>query len=255
MSLEAVRLTQHLGGRTLYSDLALRIAPSECWGILGLNGAGKTTLLHTLAGLLRPTQGEALLDGRAILGQPRRQLARQIGLLAQQHSDEFPITVLEAALAGRYPHLGTWGRPGAEDMALAWYWLNRLDLTPFAERLTHSLSGGERRRLAVATLMLQKPRIALLDEPDNHLDPARRKQVLELLVDHFTSNGRCLLMTLHDTNLARRYCSHVLMLDGKGGWLSGTATELLTRERLEWLYGCPVTVAEGPSGPIYLPGY
>ncbi|OGT91806.1 MAG: hypothetical protein A2286_14490 [Gammaproteobacteria bacterium RIFOXYA12_FULL_61_12] len=255
MSLEAVNLSQSFGGRSLYRGLNLRVNPGECWGILGLNGSGKTTLLHSLAGLRIPTGGQVLLEGKPVRETPRRHLARQIGVLLQQQSDEFPVSVLETALAGRFPHLGVWGATRACDLELARHWLERLGLSDFGERLASTLSGGERRRLAVATLMLQGPRIALLDEPDNHLDPARRKEILELLAGHFTTEGRSALMTLHDINLARRHCSHILMLNGEGDWLAGRGDELLTQARLEWLYRCPVTRIEGPSGPIFLPGY
>lgn len=255
MSLEAVNLSQSFAGRSLYRGLNLCVNSGECWGILGLNGSGKTTLLHSLAGLRAPTGGQVLLEGKSVREAPRRHLACQIGVLLQQQSDEFPVSVLETALAGRFPHLDVWGATRACDLELARHWLERLGLSDFGERLASTLSGGERRRLAVATLMLQGPRIALLDEPDNHLDPARRKEILELLAGHFTAEGRSALMTLHDINLARRHCSHILMLDGEGDWLAGRTDELLTQARLEWLYRCPVTRIEGPSGPIFLPGY
>jgi iron complex transport system ATP-binding protein len=255
MTIEVYQLTQCFGNRVLYRELDLSIEAGQCWGVLGLNGSGKSTLLHTLAGLHVPTAGEVRLEGKAVNNLSRRHIAQLIGILLQQQNDEFPVTVLETALAGCRPRLGFWGWESAEDIGRAKRWLGQLGLAGCEERLTHTLSGGERRRLAVATLMMQQPHTALLDEPDNHLDPAARKQVMEMLVEHFTCPGNNAVIALHDVNLAQRHCSHILMLGIDGEWRQGKASEMLTGEILEWLYHCPVQTVEGPTGPIFMLGY
>ena len=255
MLLEAHQLTHSIGQRTLYRDLDLTIKEGEAWAILGINGSGKSTLLHTLAGLIQPTSGKITLDGKNIGNFSRRLVANRLGILLQQQNDEFPITVLETALAGCQPRLGLWGWESREDKMQALDWLDKMGLKGFEQRLTSTLSGGERRRLAIATLMMQQPQTALLDEPDNHLDPARRQQIVKLLAGHFTQQHHSAILSLHDVNIAKRYCSHILMLDGHGEWYSGTVTEMLEKEQLEWLYRCSVTIIEGPDGPVYLPGY
>ena len=255
MALEAQQLTQTFADKTLYKDLELQIRTGESWGILGVNGSGKSTLLHTLAGLLTPTSGRVILNNSDIGILPRRQVAKTIGVLLQQQNDEFPVSVLETALAGLQPHLGFWGWESRADIDKALSWLQQLGLDGFQQRPTHSLSGGERQRLAIATLLMQQSQIALLDEPDNHLDPEGRKKVMDLLIQHFSKDDRATVMSLHDVNLANRYCSHILMLGEGGEWRKGICKQILNKENLEWLYRCHVLVVDGPDRPLFMPGY
>ncbi len=248
------RLTVAIGGRELCRELALDIREGECWALLGGNGVGKTTLLHTLAGL-RPAQGGTVaVQGRDLARAERRWVAQRLGLLPQDSSDPFPTTVLETALIGRHPHLGRWRGEGPEDLALAREALERLGLTDLAQRRTDTLSGGERRRLALATLFTQSPRLLLLDEPTNHLDLHRQVALLGQLRE-LADDGRGVLMALHDVNLALRYCDHALLLFGDGTWEAGHAADLLDAERLARLYGHPIVEVQLPDGRrAFLPG-
>lgn len=236
----AQRLSLRIGARELVRDLDLEILPGQCWCILGQNGSGKTSLLHALAGL-RPVQGgQVLLEGTDIGRLPRRQVARRLGLLGQDHEDVFPATVLETALCGRHPHLSPWAWEGAGDLARAQAALQQLGLAELAGREVGTLSGGERRRLGIATLLTQDPRFLLLDEPTNHLDLHHQVEVLRLLSALARTRDRALVMVLHDVNLAARYCDHALLLFGDGRHGAGPAAEWLNAETLGRLYGHPM---------------
>jgi len=199
MKLGTRQLTVTAGERVLIRDLDLVLEAGQRWAILGPNGSGKTTLLHTLAGLRPPLSGHMELDGRPLETLERREIARRLGLMPQDTPDPFPATVLETALIGRHP---------------------------------------ERRRLAFATLLVQDPPLLLLDEPTNHLDFPHQHAVLRQ-VSQLTRQGRCAAMSLHDVNLASRYCSHALFLHGDGRSEQGTIGEMLTSAKLERLYGMP----------------
>ncbi|QFY89463.1 ABC transporter ATP-binding protein [Magnetovirga frankeli] len=243
------------GQHCLVRGLHLRIRPGERWALLGLNGSGKTSLLHCLAGLMAPQRGQIHLQGQP-LGQLRRaRIARQLGLLLQQQNDSFPIGVREALLAGLHPHLGFWGWPSPAERRRAEDLLDLLELTELAERQSDSLSGGERQRLAIAQLLLQRPSLALLDEPDSQLDPCRRTCLTELLAQRFSQPGHACLMSLHDPNLAQRCCNRVLLLFGDGRWRAGRSEELLSQEHLEQVYGCRVSEYETDRGRLFLPGF
>ena len=246
-------LSVEIANKQVCNHLDLDVMPGQGWALLGINGVGKTTLLHTLAGLREPAAGEVLLDGQPIKTQPRRQVAQQLGLLLQDEGDAFPGTVLETALSGRHPHLGRWQWESAADIALAEQALKQVGLARLEKRQIGTLSGGERRRLSLATLLCQEPRLFLLDEPINHLDPHQQIALLELLAAQTQDDTRGLLMILHDVNLASRFCDQALLLFGNGETLHGSTESVLTTENLERLYGHPVITLAGPNGPVYLP--
>ncbi len=254
MPLMEVRdLRVEIGKTLVCEDLNVTIEIHERWGILGGNGVGKTTLLKTLAGLRHPSGGHVWLVGSPLADAPRARVARQLGLLPQDHEDAFPSSVLDTALIGRHPHVRGWGWEDEHDLALARAALADVGLAGLEARSVSSLSGGERRRLGIATLLTQDPMIMLLDEPTNHLDVAHQVGLLERLATRVKRNRKAWLMVTHDPNLTARFCDRALLLYGEGNVASGTTTDLLTEEHLGRLYKHPMLRIDGPSGPIFAP--
>jgi iron complex transport system ATP-binding protein len=241
-----------IAGHRICADLDFTVEAGECWAILGRNGAGKTTLLNTLAGLRAPEAGTLELLGRPLATLPRREAARLRGILPQDDSDPFPATVIETVLIGRHPHLSRWTWEGAHDVAIARAALAAADMTGTEARDVATLSGGERRRVALAMLLTQEPRLFLLDEPASHLDLAHQLGVLDRLVQIVRAEERALVMVVHDVNLALRYCDHALLL-ADGAAVAGPAAELLTQGRLSSLYGVPLRALGTASAPVFAP--
>ena len=237
--LESHNLGVRIGGLQICRDANFEFRAGECWGILGINGAGKTTLLHTLAGLRPPESGQICLNGHPLQHISRRSIARQLGLMLQDTPDPFPATVLDTALIGRHPHLSRWQWESARDIEQALGALGQVHLAGFEHRQVNTLSGGERRRLALATLLVQAPAMLLLDEPTNHLDLHHQHQLLTLLRDR-VHNGASIVMVLHDINHVVRYCDHVILLCGDGEIIQGLQSEILNAELLSRLYRHPV---------------
>ncbi len=242
-----------IAGKQVCRGLDLSIDGGQCWAMLGRNGVGKTTLLHTLAGLRPAAGGSIELDGQGLTTLPRRAAARRLGVLFQQESDPFPATVLETALTGRHPYLRPWQWETANDLAKARGALRQMELEGLEGRLSGNLSGGERQRLKVATLLTQDPALMLLDEPSNHLDPHHQLSVLSLIATRCREQNHAALMTLHDVNLAARFCTHVLLLLGDGEAMAGEAQALLTPAQLERLYGHPVRMLDDAGTPVFVP--
>jgi len=252
--LETQQLEVQVADIQVCRDLNLKIEAGQCWGILGRNGAGKTTLLHTLAAMRMPLAGQIALDGSDINQLSRRQIAQHLGVLFQDSEDPFPATVMETALIGRHPHLGRWGWEGPDDHKYASDALRAVNLETMAARQVSTLSGGERRRLAIATLLAQNPALALLDEPTNHLDLNQQIAVLQLLKHRLTNENQAMLLVLHDVNLAMRFCDQLLFLFGDGETLQGPTMEIANEENLMRLYNHPLMELQTPHGPAFLPG-
>jgi len=252
-TLECSRLDVRIASTQVVSNFNLLLQPGQFWGLLGANGSGKTTLLRCLAGLHRPRTGALLLQARNMQTLPRRSIARQLGMLQQHTAYVFDCNVLQTAMTGRHPHLGRWQRESSTDFRKASEALSAVDLAGFASRSVAALSGGEARRLAVATLLVQEPDIMLLDEPTNHLDLRHQIRIMDMLRELTCKQGRSAIAALHDINLAARFCTHIVMLFGDGQWGAGSSGEMLTEASLERLYGCRVEKAVGSSGSWFYP--
>ncbi|MFP4208888.1 MAG: ABC transporter ATP-binding protein [Wenzhouxiangella sp.] len=242
--LQAKALSVTIGEVQVVERLALSIRPGQFWGVLGPNGVGKTTLLKTLAGLHPVAAGEVCLAGQALERLARRTIARRLGMLTQHTRYVFDATCEETALVGRHPYLHAWSRESRADRALTRQALDDLGLLALAERSCMQLSGGESRRLALATLLVQDPAVLLLDEPTNHLDPANQVAILNVLAQRVREQQKAAVMALHEVNLATCYCSHVLLLFGNGEWSAGPTEQMLHAEALSRLYRCRVRLVD-----------
>jgi iron complex transport system ATP-binding protein len=230
------RLTIRVPGRTLVDALDLDVQWGEFIAVLGQNGSGKTRTMHTLAGLLPAGSGGIEIGGHPLGSLKRAAIARRLALLPQYVDDAFPATVMETVLIGRHPHIGALDVESAADREIALHSLHLVDLEDFAERDIGTLSGGERRRVAIAQVLTQTPGIYLLDEPTNHLDPQHQLDVLEVFSAQARS-GAAVIANLHDVNLAVRFATRCLLLYGDGRFSSGDTLEVLDERRLSELYG------------------
>jgi len=254
MTLVCQSVDVSIAGKIICSQMNLELMPGQFWGLLGPNGIGKTTLLKCMAGLDPPDSGLVLLENQAIDKLPRRAVARLLGMLQQHTVYIFDASVLETAMTGRHPHLGYWEREGPQDKQKALAAIRAVDLEGFESRSVTGLSGGEARRLAFASLVVQEPAILLLDEPTNHLDMKHQIRIMNHVKAQIIKEQRSAMIAMHDVNLAARYCSHILMLYGDGDWQAGPVNELLNLENLERLYQCPVESVQTSSGRRFLPG-
>ncbi len=232
-----------LAGRKVLSDIGFTVPHGAILGILGPNGSGKTTLLRCLAGLQAPSTGQIRIDGADPRALRPAELARRLALQAQDSAAALGFTVRDVVGMGRLAHRrSVFSASGAEDRAIVEDALARLELEGLAERPVEQLSGGERQRVMIARALAQRPRILLLDEPTNHLDIQHRFAVLELV----RSLGITVVMTLHDIELAARWCDRLLLL--KDGRLQADAVpeEALTAERLTAVYRVAAAVDRRP---------
>ena len=251
--LELDDLDVRIAGKQVVRNFSASFEGGRCIGILGGNGVGKTTLLHTFAGLREQDAGTVRINGCATAELGRRQLAQQLALLMQQYADPFPATVLETALIGRHPHIDFWQWESPEDISLARQALEATGMAALEQRDVHALSGGERRRLAIATILAQDTRIYLLDEPVDQLDLLHQMRLLGRFQELARNENRLVLMSLHDVNHAARFCDEVLLMFGDGEVLLDETYKVLNPENLERLYGIPVRMITTDDALFFQP--
>lgn len=250
--LETEALSVAVGGRVLFADLTIAVERGECWAIVGPNGAGKTSLLRTLAGLAQPWRGSVRYNGRALASLAPRDRARERSILPQDSQDAFPATVLETALIGRHPYLSRFAWESDSDIARAREALARFGLSGFEDRDVRTLSGGERRRAALASLLVQDTPLALLDEPSSHLDVAQQAAALDVFVQLARERARGVVMVLHDLHLATRFCDHAIAIGG-GNAYAAWASEVLTASSLSTLFDRPLAELVGEGLRTFVP--
>jgi iron complex transport system ATP-binding protein len=240
--LQAKSLTWSVGNARIVERLDLSIERGELIGVIGPNGAGKTTLLRLLAGLLVPTEGEVLLEGRHIGGMESRERARRISLMAQDLPQVFPFTVMEILLMGRYPHLGRFQKEGAEDLARARRMLSYVGLSAIEERGFAALSGGERQLVLFAKALVQDTDTLLLDEPSSNLDIHHQDRIFSM-AQELAREGRAVVTSVHNLSVAAQYCSRLVLLEKGRIAADGRPEQVLRSEILDGVYGIRTMVS------------
>ncbi|WP_106279885.1 ABC transporter ATP-binding protein [Paraburkholderia sp. BL25I1N1] len=252
-TLSAQRLTLRVGARTLLDAFTHTFYAGEIWCIAGPNGAGKTTLLSTLAGLLQPSAGHVELDGVHLADWPPMPLAQRRALMPQSAPDAFSASVLDIVMLNRFPHLSGWGWEREADREAAHAALDLLGLAAFAARDVLSLSGGERQRVALAAVLCQDAPLLLLDEPLSHLDLHHQIDCLEALATWTREPRRTVMFSCHDLNLARRFATHALLLDGAGGVYAGPVHDVLTPTLASHAFGYPLILIRDGEHEALIP--
>lgn len=168
-------------GRNVLYDVNFAFAPGQKIGLYGSNGSGKTTLFHLVMGLAAPQRGQILFHGEPIKGEKEfRTLRREVGMVLQNAEDQlFNPTVLDDVAFGPL----NLGMSVDEAREVSMRTLKQLGLEGFENRLTHRLSGGEKKLVSLATTLSMQPKVLLLDEPTNGLDPQTRERIIRILDD------------------------------------------------------------------------
>lgn len=234
------------GPHTVIQDVSVEIDEGAFFVIIGPNGAGKTSLLKAIAGLHPLAEGGIQIQQRPIVAYSRKELARTLALVPQQINADFPFTVTETVLMGRYPHLGLLAVEGRHDLEFARQAMEFTEVSHLADRRLGQLSGGERQRVIIARAICQQSKILLLDEPTASLDPAHQLRIMDLMERLRQQELVTIVMVSHDLNLASSYADRLLLL--KDGVVEniGTPRQVLTQEQLSKSYGCELLVDENP---------
>lgn len=213
-------------------DIDLQVPPGILMAIVGPNGAGKTTFIKSVLGLIKPVAGQMFIYGKPYIEQ--RQL---VGYVPQRGSVDwdFPTSVLDVVMMGRYGHLGWFRRPGSEDRERALEALAKVGMAQFAGRQISQLSGGQQQRTFLARALVQDAQIYFMDEPFQGVDATTERAIVDLLKE-LRAAGKSVIVVHHDLQTVPEYFDWVMLLN-VSRIAAGPVAHVFTEENLRRTYG------------------
>jgi len=220
------------GRRVVLSDLTFTISEGDFLGMVGPNGAGKTTILRAILRTLKPLHGTITHTPNIRFGYvPQR----------DQVDYNFPLTVVDVVLMGRYDRIGLGRRPGERDRDLACKALQHVGILDLADQSLSLLSGGQKQRTLIARALVGEPNVLVLDEPTSGMDLVSTTQILGLVRQLHERNNLTVLMVSHALNEVANYVERIALVMN-GGFRIGPVDEIMTQPVLSAMYGIPVDV-------------
>jgi len=215
----------------------LEVPKGKLIGIVGPNGAGKSTLIKAAMGLMPLNSGWV-----KVFGQPVKKNLRRVGYVPQRESVDwdFPVSVMDVVLMGRYGRLGMLRRPSREDRDKARECLEKVKLLPYANRQISNLSGGQQQRVFLARALAQESDLYFMDEPFAGVDAATEAAIIKLLHE-LKDMGKTLMVVHHDLPTAKNYFDMLLMLNMRVVAF-GDTNQVFTHELLQKTYGGRLTI-------------
>lgn len=243
------------GNTRVVEQLDLSVPSGKLTAFVGPNGSGKSTILRALAGLLAPTDGTILLDGRSIDQLSTRAMAQRIGVLSQGPVAPQGLSVLDLVRQGRYPHRPLFSRWTEKDTAACNAALEQTGMTALRERRIDHLSGGQKQRAWIAMTLAQETPVLLLDEPTTFLDLAHQIDLMELAANLVRNLNKTVVAVLHDLNQAARYADHMIMLKAGRVIAAGPPEEIVTADIVRAVFQVDSMIIPDPvtQTPLCIP--
>lgn len=238
-ALRANQLTVNYGKTPILWDITFEVPQGKLVGIIGPNGAGKTTLIKTAVGLIKPLSGKI-----EILDEPLPKVRQKIAYVPQRETVDwdFPITVRDLVLMGRYGRLGLFRKPRKADLDAAEMYLEKVGMLEFANRQISQLSGGQQQRVFLARALMQEGDIYFLDEPFIGIDVASKTTIIDLL-NQERNKGKTIFIVHHDLNDTENFFDWVIMLNVRL-IAAGLVKEVFTLENIKAAYGRSYAIFE-----------
>lgn len=231
-------VTVYRGSNPVLREVELCLDEGKTMGIIGPTGAGKSTLVNAVLGRARIKEGMLELFGVPVRKAKRNML--NIGYLAEANSipDHFPATALDVVKMGLLSNKGIFSPIGSDDTLYAQYLISEFKLERLQNQLFSSLARGEQQRILMARALASQPRLLVLDNPTQNLDPAGKKQIQEILKETQRQSGMAILLTSQDPRFAAEMCDSIVCLNGSVHWI-GKAKDL-TPAQVKEVFQCNV---------------
>ncbi|WML32870.1 ABC transporter ATP-binding protein [Clostridium sp. OS1-26] len=234
------------GELLIVKDLSVEIPSKKITTIIGSNGCGKSTLLKAITRIISHQSGSVILDGKNILKENTKTLAKKMAILPQTPEGTSGLTVGELVSYGRFPYQKGFGRLTKKDYEVIDWALEVTGTKDFKFRSIDALSGGQRQRVWIAMALAQETEIIFLDEPTTYLDMAHQLEVLELLHKLNKEQGRTIVMVLHDLNQAARFADYIIALKDGEVVKAGNCEEVVNHEILKEVFNINAEIGRDP---------
>lgn len=222
--------------KNIISEISFEIGEHEILMVVGPNGAGKTTLIKAIMQSEKHS-GSAYFNETNMAEISSREMAKQIGVLTQTHSQQFPYTVYEVVSLGRYAHQnGMFSKMGKDDLDKIDDAMKLTGINHLKDRSVLTLSGGELQRIFLASVFAQDPKLLILDEPTNYLDLKYQIEIFDALREWVKGAGRSVIAVVHDLNIVYTYGTKVLLMNEGRVHAFGNVNEVMSRENLNEVY-------------------
>lgn len=255
MSLSTHRLNVSYSQQQVIHSLDLTLPVAKVSVLIGSNGCGKSTLLRAMARLIKPQSGSIILDGMDIHASSTAQVARRLAILPQTPIAPEGISVRQLVSLGRFPYQNWLRQWSAEDEKQVDEALRLTGTDALQHRPVDALSGGQRQRVWIAMTLAQATDTLLLDEPTTYLDLAHQIEVLELLRALNQTQGKTIIMVLHDLNLACRYADHLVAVHDGRICAQGAPGDIMTEPLVNKVFNLQCRIIEDPffRSPLCIP--
>lgn len=245
-------ITVGYGQQPLLSELSLCLRASSFVCLIGANGAGKSTLLKTISGLRSPLAGTIQLQGQDLYQLPPEERAKRLSLVLTDRLDLDWLSVTELVGLGRHPYTNWQGHLRKQDRAIVRQAIAAVGLTELRKKSITEISDGERQKAMIARALAQQTPVMILDEPTAYLDLPRRVEVMQLLRSLAHDEGRSILMSTHDLDLALRSADQLWLIDDDRNLMVGTPEELVLRGNLGATFSSETFEFDQESGQFQL---
>ena len=228
--------------KKVIDDISMSFVPGRFCGIIGPNGCGKTTLLDLLAKHRQPTDGTIVYKGRDLGSYSTKELSKEIALVPQNFYINFPFTVKEVVMMGRYPHIPRFSAPSAEDIDIVQEIMEKTGVSDYTGRFITELSGGERQRVVFARALAQDTQVLILDEATSNLDVNHSISLLNISEKRMKQQDGTIISVMQDINLAAVYCDYLVFMTKGRIAIHGATKDVLNSDTIRRVFNIDAKV-------------